>query len=117
MFFLSVRLPPRLTRTAPLYPTLRSPDLIRAESGRAASCRHPSVPLGGDRHPVELAIGIARQRLAPFDRLRLHEVRQSPAQVIRQPIGVLRSALAAPDQYDSRKIGSASGRERVCPYV
>src|SRR3546814_9174608 len=69
-----IRRPPRSTRTDTLFPytTLfrshrrdgqRSAAShsrrrrSRAESGRAASCRHPSVPLGGDRseeHTSEL---------------------------------------------------------------
>src|SRR3546814_17088577 len=58
-------------------------------------------PIGGNRHTVELAIGIARQFVPPLDHLRLHAIGEVLAKICRDSL-FGGGAISAQDHNDRR---------------
>src|SRR3546814_2926593 len=96
-----IRRPPGSTRTdtrCPYTTLFRSGRPRRrrnpAGSGHVASYRHLLRPVGGDGDAVELAVRIARQRVAPCDPVRLHEIGERAAQMRGERLFIRGGALA-----------------------
>src|SRR3546814_21181083 len=111
LFFLSIRLPPRSTRTDTLFPytTLFRSDAVYAELAAA---------LGPDRSYAELAEQRARVATALGDAAAAERHRAEPAHVLaqrRMASAVLDgvAAITGCDRGAAREIGKAPCRERV----
>src|SRR3546814_14627857 len=96
-----IRRPPRSTRTDTLFPYT---TLFRS--------------VGGDGDAVELAVRIARQRVAPCDPVRLHEIGERAAQMRGERLFIRGGALAPYDQDDRRaepRVGDAESHGFMDP--